>query len=125
MFIGALTGFYGITFFGDEVGIALSVFVLGIAIFKKETLPLLLTFSLVGFFAFFHGHAHGIEIPRLANISAYTSGFMLATVLLHLVGIILTIMSFRLKNGALYMRYLGLAIALIGLSIFIQNVMLR
>jgi urease accessory protein len=42
---------------------------------------------IVGAFAIFHGHAHGTELPSAANPLAYSVGFVVATGLLHLLGI--------------------------------------
>ena len=42
---------------------------------------------MVGFFAIFHGHAHGTELPQAANAVTYAVGFVVATGLLHLCGI--------------------------------------
>lgn len=41
----------------------------------------------IGLFAIFHGHAHGAELPNAADPLAYAVGFVLATGLIHLVGI--------------------------------------
>jgi urease accessory protein len=43
--------------------------------------------ALVGFFAVFHGHAHGAEMPETASGLAYGVGFILATALLHASGL--------------------------------------
>jgi urease accessory protein len=43
--------------------------------------------ALVGLFAVFHGHAHGVEMPVDATGFEYAAGFMIATALLHVVGI--------------------------------------
>jgi urease accessory protein len=67
-----------------EVGIALSVVVLG-AIGVRA--PLAVAMGAVGFFAIFHGHAHGSEMPLDASGLEYGVGFMLATAVLHAVGI--------------------------------------
>jgi urease accessory protein len=42
--------------------------------------------AMVGFFAFFHGHAHGGEIGE-AGPHAYAAGFVIATALLHAAGV--------------------------------------
>ncbi len=41
----------------------------------------------VGFFALFHGLAHGAEMPANAGGLSYGAGFIAATCLLHLAGI--------------------------------------
>jgi urease accessory protein len=43
--------------------------------------------GLVGFFATFHGHVHGVEMPESASGFAYGVGFVCATALLHAIGI--------------------------------------
>ena len=54
MTIGSTFGFYGIEFIYDEVGIALSVIVLGLFIsFSKKT-SMVIAILFVSFFSFFH-----------------------------------------------------------------------
>ncbi|MFZ0254929.1 MAG: HupE/UreJ family protein, partial [Gammaproteobacteria bacterium] len=43
-------------------------------------------------FAIFHGHAHGTELPEAVNPLAYGVGFVTATGLLHLTGILLGVL---------------------------------
>jgi urease accessory protein len=43
--------------------------------------------ALVGFFAIFHGHAHGAEMPESTSGLEYGIGFISATALLHAVDI--------------------------------------
>jgi urease accessory protein len=70
-----------------EFGIAGSVIVLGLAIALQWSLPTLAAVALAGFFAIFHGYAHGAEMPANASGLGYGLGFMLATALLHGAGI--------------------------------------
>jgi urease accessory protein len=42
---------------------------------------------LVGFFAIFHGHAHGTELPAGDSALLYSVGFVVATGCLHAAGI--------------------------------------
>jgi urease accessory protein len=70
-----------------EIGIGMSVVVLGLAIAFQLNLPTLAAMGLVGFFAIFHGHAHGAEMPESVSGLAYGVGFVCATALLHAVGI--------------------------------------
>ena len=51
-----------------------------------------------GFFAFFHGHAHGGELGE-AGAASFAIGFMLATAVLHAVGIGLGISFGKLQGG--------------------------
>src|SRR6266404_6118289 len=46
-----------------EAGILLSVLVLGILIAVAARFPLAGSMAIVGIFAFFHGHSHGMEMP--------------------------------------------------------------
>jgi urease accessory protein len=70
-----------------ELGIALSVIGLGAVVALGMQAPLAAAMGLVGFFAIFHGHAHGVEMPADVTGAAYAAGFMAATALLHAFGI--------------------------------------
>lgn len=88
MAVGGGLGMAGVDVPFVEIGIALSVVVLGGAVaLGWKNAPLGLAMALVGIFAIFHGHAHGAEMPENASGAAYAAGFMLATALLHMVGI--------------------------------------
>lgn len=87
MAVGGALGVAGIEIPFVEIGIALSVVVLGAMVALGMKAPLALAIGLVGLFAIFHGHAHGTEMPQDASGLAYAAGFMIATALLHLAGI--------------------------------------
>ena len=87
MSIGGALGVAGIGVPFVEIGIALSVVVLGAIVAFNVKAPIAAAMGLVGLFAIFHGHAHGAEIPEDAAGVAYATGFMIATALLHLAGI--------------------------------------
>lgn len=70
-----------------ELGIALSSVVIGAAAAWGKPMPVAAAMSLVGVFAIFHGHAHGAEMPVDAVGLEYAAGFVVATALLHAVGI--------------------------------------
>src|SRR5262249_18890060 len=72
-----------------ELGIAVSVIVLGAIVAFARKAPVAIAVGIVGLFAIFHGHAHGTEMPLDATGGAYAAGFMLATALLHVAGIAL------------------------------------
>jgi urease accessory protein len=61
---------------------------------------------LVGFFAIFHGHAHGTELPPGANGVLYSIGFVIATGTLHAVGIGIGTVH-RWPQGPLALRVAG------------------
>lgn len=87
MAVGGMLGIAGVALPFVEIGIALSVIVLGAAVALNWNLPVAAAMTLVGFFAVFHGHAHGAEMPGDASGLAYGAGFMLATAILNAVGI--------------------------------------
>jgi urease accessory protein len=87
MAVGGALGIAGIEMPLVEIGIAASVIVLGLAVALQRNLPVAGAMALVGFFALFHGHAHGAEMPTDASGLAYVAGFVLATAILHLIGI--------------------------------------
>ena len=72
--------------------------------------------AVVALFAIFHGHAHGTEMALDAGSGAYAAGFMLATALLHVAGIVLGYALGRVEGRAAY-RLAGSAVALAGLVI--------
>lgn len=123
MFIGGLVGINieGLT--GYEIGIALSVLLLGSALAADKTIPSNFAMIAVGVFAIFHGYAHGEEIPTVAEPIPYVSGFMMGTIMLHITGLILADISTHYKSGKIILRVAGFGIALSGLyfltSVFI------
>ena len=72
-----------------EPAIIASVLVLGVLVAAAAQLPLVASILLVGLFAFFHGYAHGSELPSSAAATTYAVGFIASTVLLHICGIAL------------------------------------
>ena len=70
-----------------EPAIACSVLVLGLLIADSVRLPTSVGALLVSLFAVFHGYAHGLELPQAASPILYGAGFVLATALLHGLGI--------------------------------------
>ena len=123
MALGALLAMIGMPQPPIELGIALSVLVLGVAIAAAWRAPVWLACTIVAVFAVFHGFAHGTEIPSLADPIAYSTGFMLATGSLHLAGIGLGTIN-SLRGGIMITRGMGAAVALAGLY-FLGVVLLR
>lgn len=93
MIVGGIAGVGGIGLPFVELGIAGSILALGFVIALGRQIPTPLAMALAGFFAIFHGHAHGTEMPVDAAGFAYGAGFVVATALLHAAGI-------ALGNGA-------------------------
>lgn len=115
MTLGGVLGVAGIPVPQVETGIALSGLVLGLMVLLAVRPPLWVAAVLVGAFAIFHGHAHGTELPEAASPLAYSAGFVIATGLLHLGGILLGELS-RWSWGAMAVRAGGAVIALVGVG---------
>lgn len=84
---GACMGLMGFPLPGVEVGIAVSAVVLGLMVLAEARLKIQLAMVIVAFFAIFHGHAHGTELPAGQSGLLYSIGFVAATGCLHAVGI--------------------------------------
>ncbi|MGF1631604.1 MAG: HupE/UreJ family protein [Kiloniellaceae bacterium] len=89
MAVGGALGFAGFGLPFVELGIALSVVVIGGALALGLSMPLAAAMALTGGFAVFHGFAHGAEMPGTVSGLSYGLGFMMATAMLHGVGIAL------------------------------------
>jgi len=63
------------------------VIVLGAVVAFGAKAPVAAAMALIGLFALFHGYAHGSEMPLDISGVEYGLGFMLATALLHTIGI--------------------------------------
>lgn len=87
MAVGGMLGLMGVPIPGIEYGIALSAIMLGAAVMFEYRPKLGIAAALVGFFAIFHGHAHGTELPPGQSAMLYSIGFVIATGCLHAVGI--------------------------------------
>jgi urease accessory protein len=113
MALGGFLGMMGVNLPLVETGIIISVLALGVFVAASVRLPLVASVTLVGLFAAFHGHAHGSEMPAAASGLAYATGFIVATALLHALGIGLGITIQRLARPQI-VRFAGIAIALCG-----------
>jgi urease accessory protein len=87
MALAGIAGIAGVKLPFVEIGIGISVVVLGLAVAFQISVPTLVAMSLVGFFAIFHGHAHGAEMPESVSGLAYGVGLMCATAVLHAIGV--------------------------------------
>ena len=118
MAAAGLAGMNGVALPMTEVGIAASIVVLGGAIALRLSMPVAAAAALVGFFAIFHGYAHGLETPDTASGLLYGLGFVAATALLHGVGIGLGVALGRLDGafGRNLVRVAGSVAAVIGVA---------
>ena len=114
MAVGGALGIAGVPLPPVEIGIALSVLVLGIVIAGAIRAPVWLACTIVAIFAIFHGYAHGKELPSAADPVGYSVGFMLCTGLLHVCGIGIGLLNER-PGGFVVTRAMGGLIALAGI----------
>jgi urease accessory protein len=121
MAVGGVLGMAGVPMPPVELGIALSVLVLGGMIAFAVRAPVWLAVLLVAFFAVFHGYAHGKELPSAADPVGYSVGFVLSTGLLHIVGIAIGLLADR-PGGRKVVQAIGAAIAAIGAFFLFQAV---
>ena len=121
MALGGAAGTIGLPLPAVEIGIAASAIVLGAAVAGDWKPPLALSGTLVGVFAIFHGHAHGTELPGAADPMAYGVGFVTATGLLHLTGILFGLGAGRPRGRAM-VRGTGMLVAGVGIYFLLQAI---
>lgn len=96
-----------------ETGILGSVLILSLMLMLAVRLPVMLNILLVGFFALFHGYAHGAEMPASLSVLSFSGGFLASTAILLSVGIGLGTW-LRSQHYDLMLRISGLAITITG-----------
>jgi urease accessory protein len=114
MALGGVAGIVGLPLPSVEAGIAASVIVLGAMIALDRRPRLALAWTLVAFFAVFHGYAHGAELPARAGAVPFSAGFVLATGLIHVAGIAVGSVV-HVRGGLAALRVGGSAISAAGL----------
>lgn len=122
MAIGGGLGLIDIGLTSTELGIAASLVLLGLIIVAERKLPVLLAMAGVGFFAIFHGYAHGTEMPTTAEPFLYAFGFLTGTALIHVAGVVMGDIAKHYERGKLILRAGGGLISLIGV-LFIAGVL--
>jgi urease accessory protein len=121
MVVGATMGMFVVPLPPVELGIALSVVVLGGCIALSVRAPVWAASIIVAVFAVFHGYAHGKELPSAADPVSYSAGFVLATGLLHVAGICLGFLN-DLPNGVVATRSMGAVIATVGIGLLYRAI---
>lgn len=121
MAMGAMMGLLGIPVPGIEIGIAVSAILLGAMVLGEVKPKLYIATVMVGFFAIFHGHAHGTELPAGQSGLLYSMGFVIATGVLHGIGILIGTIH-RWPAGKLALRGAGAFIAAMGVFFLWQAV---
>lgn len=119
MAFGGLLGTFRIADPFFEVGVAMSVIVLGLAVALRVNMPAITAIAVVGLIAIVHGYVHGAEMPGDVSGYAYAAGFILATGLLHGAGIALGLAAgrFAARGGWRIAQAAGGAMALAGVAI--------
>jgi urease accessory protein len=117
---GGGLGLAGIALPYVEAIVGLSVLVLGLAVAIPRAWPVPAAMLVVGAFAIFHGHAHITDMAAAFSPLEYGLGFMLATGVLHLLGIGIGTGAWRLGpfEARHLSRWMGVAIAVSGLALF-------
>lgn len=121
MALGAMMGLMGIPVPGIEIGIALSAILLGAMVLGEIRPKLYIAAVMVGCFAIFHGHAHGTELPPGQSGLLYSMGFVIATGVLHGIGILVGLIH-RWPAGKLALRGAGAFISAMGVFFLWQAV---
>lgn len=99
-----------------EPTIAASVVVLGLLALVALQVPTYVGMAVVGFFALFHGYAHGGELGEAGTLP-FMAGFALATAILHAIGVTIGLGAARF-GGVFVTRLAGGLTALGGLWLF-------
>lgn len=123
MALGGFLGMEEVSLPGVEYGIALSVLILGLAVARGRRINAFIAHSGVAFFAIFHGHAHGAEMPAMASPVIFSAGFLLGTAAIHLAGVSIGLVSARVKDGTQALRYVGAGIA--GIGVYIIHILVK
>jgi len=114
MACGGFLGLLGVPLPGVEAGIAASAVLLGAMVATEARPTLWLAALLVAFFAVFHGHAHGTELPAGQSGLLYSVGFVVATGCLHATGVAIGLIH-RWGSGRMALRAAGAAVSAAGL----------
>jgi urease accessory protein len=120
MVVGGALGFARVQLPGTEIGIAVSIVVLGALMMfgwprsgtGKRAISSVV--AVAGAFAVAHGYAHGSEMPAASHAAAYMIGFVCSTVILHGLGMVTGLTVFARPGIA---RMTGTAITTWGLVI--------
>jgi len=113
MAMGGVAGVVGVALPGIGLGIAFSAILLGGMVATEAKPPLWIAMLMVGAYAIFHGHAHGTVMPAFGVPILFASGFVVATGLLHVLGIVIGLLV-RWPAGSRVVRGAGVTVALVG-----------
>ena len=121
MIIGGIFGFSLIVenFYFVEIGIIVSVILLGLAISVEKKIPTNLIMIFVGLFGLFHGIAHGLEIPAAASPLLFILGFIIGTTALHLFGVAIGHYAIKTSISLKILKLSGVTFAIYGIYLLI------
>eukprot|EP01038_Epipyxis_sp_PR26KG_P017806 gene17806-24859_t len=115
LLVGALVGWNGAWLPAVEPLIAASVLLVGLLAASRLSMPGPAAALLVGFFAWFHGLAHGIELGGSAVGAASVFGVMVGTLCLQAIGLGLGL---ALRQRSIWLpRLLGGGVAVFGMAL--------
>jgi len=123
MAAGFAASFVGMPLPFVEPAILASIVAFGLLIALAAPVPVELVLTVTGFFAVFHGYAHGSELGS-AGALAFGGGFLAATAALHAAGAGFGIAILKLLNGAngrLALRIAGGATAAYGVALAVAG----
>jgi urease accessory protein len=104
----------------EQLVIALSVLILGLAVACDWEAPVLVAIAVVSVFAIFHGYAHGREYLKPEARDAYAVGFVLSTGMLHIAGIAVG-WATDFPRGTIILRAAGAMTALAGCAYILMG----
>jgi len=117
MAVGAVVGIAGYAPHGVDGWILASVLVLGLLLACAIRMPLRFGIGLVALAGFFHGAAHGAEMPFQADSLRFLSGMVVATALLHSLGMAAGILLGR--KSPLLVRLAGAGVVAGGVALLL------
>lgn len=120
MAFGGAIGLMGVPLPAVEVGIALSAVALGAMVLLEAKPDVRISMALIGFFALFHGHAHGAELPAGESGLLYSIGFVCSTGLMHAAGIGVGTIH-EIKAGRIALRGAGAIVMAGGLYFLLRS----
>lgn len=120
MLAGGTLGVAGVNLPHVELGIALSVLLLGGGIAMPRLFPMWLMMCVVAFFGSLHGNAHGVEMPQAAVPVFYSLGFIVSTSVIHLAGVGIGMIPWLHWRNRLPMGAMGAAISLAGVHFLVH-----
>ena len=125
MALAGIAGMAGVQLPFVEIGIGMSVVVLGLAVAFQFSVTTLVAMTFVGFFAIFHGHAHGAEMPETMSGLSYGAGFVCATALLHAIGVSLGLAIEKAGDvhGPRIVQIVGSGMTITGVAILIFHLL--